>query len=79
MLEAIDICEEVTGRTLDWTYSEQNRVDDHIWWVSNVGKFQSHYPQWQLTYDVRRICAEIYEFNSERWLAGDRQLENAIG
>ena len=44
MLEAIDICQQVTGRPLDWTYSEQNRVGDHIWWVSNVGKFQAHYP-----------------------------------
>lgn len=68
MLEAIDICQEISGRTLHWTYREENRVGDHIWWISDVGKFQSHYPTWQLTRDVRQICQEIYEANCERWL-----------
>ncbi|HEX3999272.1 MAG TPA: NAD-dependent epimerase/dehydratase family protein [Pirellulales bacterium] len=69
MLEAIDICTEVTGNHLDWNYQEQNRTGDHIWWISSVAKFQSHYPDWQLTYDVRRIIREIYEANRERWAA----------
>ncbi len=68
MLEAITICEELTGQPLDWTYSETNRTGDHIWWISDVSKFQSHYPQWKLRYDVRAICREIYENNVERWL-----------
>lgn len=68
MIEAIQICEELTGQPMAWNYQEQNRIGDHIWWVSDVGKFQSHYPQWQLTYDVSRICREIYEINAERWM-----------
>lgn len=69
MLEAILMCEELTGRPMDWSYSEQNRAGDHIWWVSSIGKFRTHYPQWQLTYDIRRICEEIYDANESRWLA----------
>jgi len=68
MLEAIAICEELTGQSLDWTYSETNRTGDHIWWISDVRKFQSHYPEWKLEYDVPKICREIYENNVERWL-----------
>jgi CDP-paratose 2-epimerase len=68
MLEAIGICEELTGQPMVWSYQEQNRIGDHIWYVSDVGKFQSHYPGWRLTYDVRQICREIYEINAERWL-----------
>ena len=68
MLEAIDICEQITGRPMQWSYSEANRAGDHIWWISDVAKFQSHYPTWRLTYDVPRICREIYENNIERWL-----------
>jgi CDP-paratose 2-epimerase len=67
MLEAIRLCEEITGRPLRWTYAEANRTGDHIWYVSDVSKFASHYPEWRLTYDVPRICREIYEHNSERW------------
>ena len=68
MLEAINICQEITGRELDFSYSETNRVGDHIWWISDVSRFQSHYPQWQLTRDVPGICREIYEANADRWL-----------
>jgi len=67
MLEAIHICEELTGREMSWTYSPANRTGDHIWWVSDVGKFQHHFPGWKLTRNVRDICCEIYEKNVERW------------
>ena len=53
MLEAIRMCEEITGRpTATGTTPEANRIGDHIWWISDVGKFASHYPTWRLTYDV---------------------------
>ncbi|NDJ33573.1 MAG: NAD-dependent epimerase/dehydratase family protein, partial [Chloroflexi bacterium] len=55
MLEAIDLCQEIAGRELDWTYSEQNRRGDHIWWISSLQKFQEHYPNWKLEYDVPAI------------------------
>lgn len=68
MLEGIAVAEEVCGRPLSWTYSEANRTGDHVWWVSDVSKFARHYPEWSLTYDVPRICGEIFEYNAERWL-----------
>src|SRR4051795_13292687 len=42
MLEAIDLCEEISSRKLNWSYDETNRIGDHIWWISNVRKFQAH-------------------------------------
>ena len=59
MLEAITISEEVTGKKLNWTYSEKNRIGDHIWWISDVSKFQTHYPDWKYQYGVREIISEI--------------------
>lgn len=67
MLEAIKICEEIAGRKLNWTYSETNRIGDHIWWISDNARFESHYPNWKLKYNVTEILREIYEFNKERW------------
>src|SRR5690606_27976944 len=46
MLEAIEMCERITGRTMNWSYNETNRAGDHIWWISDVRKFQAHYPGW---------------------------------
>jgi CDP-paratose 2-epimerase len=69
VLEAIQLCEEITGQPMLREYSESNRTGDHVWWISDVGKFRSHYPEWRLTYDVARICREIYGANIERWSA----------
>ena len=68
ILEAISVCEEITGRKLDWTYSDENRIGDHIWYISDVSKFEKHYPNWKLQYNVPRILQEIYEANQARWL-----------
>lgn len=67
VLEAIALSEEIAGETLEWTYREQNRVGDHIWWIGDNGRFEAHYPQWKLEYDVRRILEEIHEVNLDRW------------
>ena len=61
MLEAINICEELSGREMIWTYEENNRVGDHIWWISDVRKFKSHFPEWEYRYGIREILEEIVE------------------
>jgi CDP-paratose 2-epimerase len=67
VLEAIDLAEETAGRRLEWLYSDQNRTGDHIWWIGDNGRFQEHYPAWELEYDVPRILQEIHDANRERW------------
>lgn len=66
MMEAIARCGEIVGKPMDWSYSEQNRLGDHIWWVSDVRKFQSHYPDWSFKYDLDDILVQIYEGLSKR-------------
>src|SRR5207248_8627109 len=66
MLEAIAMCENISGEQLDWTYVAEPRKGDHQWWISDCSRFQSHYPNWRHTYDVRRILTEIYERSEER-------------
>lgn len=61
MLEAIELTERAVGRALDWSYEDDARIGDHIWWVSDVSKFRSHYPDWRVTHDVPAIIAEISE------------------
>ena len=60
MLEAIEMCEQVSGKKLTWTYEETNRIGDHIWWISDVRKFQSHYPNWKFRYGMPEIVGEIH-------------------
>jgi CDP-paratose 2-epimerase len=67
MLEAIKICEKITGNPLQWEYVEENRIGDHIWWISDNSKFIRDYPNWQIKYNVEQILREIYELNQELW------------
>jgi CDP-paratose 2-epimerase len=67
VLEAIDLVQEVTGEEIAWTYRDTARVGDHIWWISDNGRFASHYPHWSQAYDVRAIAQELYERNTEHW------------
>lgn len=60
MLEAIAQCEALTGKVLQYTYAEDNRSGDHIWYISDVRKFQSHYPTWQYQYGLQDILKDIY-------------------
>lgn len=66
MLEAITLCEEITGNKLSYAYSETNRIGDHIWYISDVSRFQSHFPSWQFTYGIRETLTEMYHSLKER-------------
>lgn len=66
MLEAIDHTERLAGRKLEWSYLEQARAGDHIFWVSDVRKFQSHFPEWRFRYDLDGLLREMVEAIAER-------------
>lgn len=59
--EAISLCETITGKKINRNYTETNRIGDHIWWISDVRKFKSHYPEWDYTYSFENILKEIYD------------------
>jgi CDP-paratose 2-epimerase len=67
VLEAIDLAQSITGQELKTTYVDQNRVGDHIWWIGSNARFESHFPNWKMEYDVPRTMTEIYEANVGRW------------
>ena len=68
--EAVALCQEITGYPVELRYSETHRIGDHIWWISSLEKFRTHYPDWRLTYDIRAILRDIYNANIERWRPG---------
>jgi CDP-paratose 2-epimerase len=64
--EAITYCERIVGKPLKHEYCDQPRSGDHIWYISDVSKFRSHYHEWAYTYDLHTILEEIYRFKVER-------------
>jgi CDP-paratose 2-epimerase len=70
MLEAIKLCEEIAGRELSWGLSDQNRIGDHRWWISDLEPFRRDYPDWDIRWGVEDVLREIYEHNLELWTVG---------
>ncbi len=68
VLEAIELIKKISGFELNYELTDQNRSGDHIWWVSNVSKFQKDYPEWKFQYDLKQILKEIIEATEERTL-----------
>jgi CDP-paratose 2-epimerase len=66
MLEAISLIEEISGKGAQFSISDKARMGDHIWWISDVSKFQNHYPEWTYAYDLRKMIEEIVDVTSRR-------------
>ena len=62
ILEAIKLCEEITGNKMKTEYDEKHRSGDHKWWISNNDKFKRQYG-FELKYDLMAILTDIYEEN----------------
>ncbi len=61
MKEAINDCERITGKKMNYSYSETNRIGDHIWYISDLRKFKNHYPNWNWTFGIEDILTQIHD------------------
>lgn len=61
LLEAVALCQEITGNKMNLTHSDEHRIGDHIWWISDVRKFQQHYPDWRYKYNIQDTLVDIYQ------------------
>ncbi|MFB3148720.1 MAG: NAD-dependent epimerase/dehydratase family protein [Thermodesulfobacteriota bacterium] len=61
ILEAIKLCEEITGNKVNYSYSNENLIGYHIWWIIDLSKFKSHYKDWELKYDLKKTLIEIHD------------------
>jgi CDP-paratose 2-epimerase len=69
MLEAIESCQRIAGRELNWEMVEEARQGDHRWWVSDLAEFRADYPEWRIRNDLETILRQIHDGNVERWEA----------
>ena len=66
VLEAMTMIEGMTGRKFNFTYDERNRIGDHICYISDIRKLQSHYPEWEVTRSLKDILEEMIQTELER-------------
>ena len=66
MAEAITLAEELTGNKMKYQYRDDARIGDHIWYISDVRKFQQHYPGWNYRYGLREIMQQTIDALASR-------------
>jgi CDP-paratose 2-epimerase len=59
VLESMDMIEQLIGKPINWVYDEQHRRGDHICYISDIRKLQSHYPEWSITISLERIIESL--------------------
>lgn len=68
VLEAIRLIEDVSGAKVKYEIVSENRVGDHLWWISDLSKFKAHYPTWRQKFDARGLIEDICSGLTERTL-----------
>tara|TARA_B100000963_G_scaffold265915_1_gene234116 strand:- start:5294 stop:6346 length:1053 start_codon:yes stop_codon:yes gene_type:complete len=61
IIEALKIVENLTGIRIQKKIVKQNRIGDHIWYVSNMKKFRKYYPSWKQKFTTKRIIRELVD------------------
>ena len=61
ILEALQHIKIKTGKKIKIKIEKQNRIGDHIWYISSMKKFKKHYPKWRQVYSTKRILNELID------------------
>ncbi len=61
VLESIGLVEQAVGRKVNWAYDDNNRLGDHICYITDLGKLRRDYPSWTVTRSLSDIVHEIAE------------------
>jgi CDP-paratose 2-epimerase len=69
LLEAIEACERIAGRELPREITDEARIGDHRWWISDLAEFRADYPGWDVRHGIEDTLLEIHDANVERWAA----------
>ena len=59
IFEAFARAEAITGKKMEYTYVDENRIGDHICYYSDLRKMEAHYPGWGITKSLDAIFEEI--------------------
>jgi CDP-paratose 2-epimerase len=67
ILEAIDTINRIAETNWsNYTISEHNRIGDHIWYISDLKKFRTHYPNWNITIDLEKTIKQMVDFEKNK-------------
>ena len=66
ILDAFAIAEKFSGKKMVYTYTDQNRIGDHICYYSDLRKMRAHYPSWDISVSLEETIRQIVEARKKR-------------
>jgi CDP-paratose 2-epimerase len=66
IFEAFKLAEKFSGKQQVYSYVDENRIGDHICYISNLSKMRDHYPNWDITISLEETVRQIVEAQLSR-------------
>jgi CDP-paratose 2-epimerase len=66
--EAFKLVEKFSGKAQVYSYVEENRIGDHICYISDLAKMREHYPSWDITISLEETVRQIFQASTHRTL-----------
>lgn len=62
ILEAIQLIEKISNKKSKYNIIKENRIGDHIWWISDNSKFKKDYPKWKINFSLKKSLEQMISF-----------------
>lgn len=66
ILEAIILIEKLTNLNSNYKILKQNRIGDHLWWITDNSKFKKDYPNWKIKISLLKSLEQMVNFEMNK-------------
>ena len=64
ILECLEKVGQLLGKRIEYVYSDQHRIGDHICYYSDLSALKADYPNWSITYSLDDILQDLAKSGS---------------
>ena len=66
IIEAIKLIEKISKTKSKYKILKQNRIGDHLWWITDNSKFKKDYPNWKIEVSLIKSLKQMVSFQKNR-------------
>ena len=66
ILEAINLIENIGKINSHFKILNQNRIGDHLWWITDNSKFKKDYPKWKIQVSLKKSLKHMVNFELKK-------------
>ena len=66
IIEAIKLIEKISKTKSKYKILKQNRIGDHLWWITDNSKFKKDYPNWKIEISLIKSLKQMVSFEMNK-------------